>query len=99
MTKYYSLYIRHNFVFFVQVTMKVIFYGKYNTRVQYLIIFDFKKSLIFLNFFWIIFYFFQVWGCVAPESQKSVLLHIVLMCNILPTEMHLSDCDFSMIII
>jgi hypothetical protein len=43
MTKYYSLYIRHNFVFFAQVTIKINFLGKYNIQVQYLIIFDFKK--------------------------------------------------------
>jgi hypothetical protein len=48
MTKYYSLYIRHNFVlFFCPGYNKSNFLEKYNIQVQYLFIFEFKKSLIF----------------------------------------------------
>jgi hypothetical protein len=62
MTKYYSLYIRHNFVFFAQVTIKINFLGKYNIQVQYLIIFDFKKVQFFLTI--LDFFYFSKYGCV-----------------------------------
>jgi hypothetical protein len=71
MTKYYSLYIRHNFVFFPGYN-KSNFLGKYNIQVQYLIIFDFKKSsfYLFLIFVW----FFPSMGvCSTREPNVRVI--------------------------
>jgi hypothetical protein len=71
MTRYYSLYICNNFVFFALETMGIISFPNIFFTSTNLIILGFQENsnifLIFLNYY----NFFSLWGCVAPKSQKS----------------------------
>jgi hypothetical protein len=83
MTRYYSLYICNNFVFFALATMGIISFPNIFFTSTNLIILGFQedstKKWFFLNYY----NFFGVWRCVIPESQKSFFMRWASV--ILPT--------------
>jgi hypothetical protein len=73
MTRYYSLYIRHNFVFLALETMGIISFPNF--------FYEYKLDHLWFpgrfNFFSIslnYYNFLGLWGCVTPESHNSASL-------------------------
>ena len=74
MSMYYSLYIRHNFVFFFPKKLGNHFFPKHFFTSTILDRHWFPGRFNFLLNFLSYYNFLGLWKCVAPESHKSALI-------------------------